>query len=68
MACHLIEMAVLAEPSDKVFEVRAKLWEARANEQTGTIARNVMMHASYASRVRRIDMAAEDAGLGLAAA
>lgn len=68
MACHLIEMAALAEPSDEVFDVRAKLWEARANEQTGTIVRNVMMHASYASRVRRIDMAAEDAGLSLATA
>jgi len=66
MACHLIEMAVIAEPSEKVFDVRSALWEARAKEQTGTIVHNVMMHASYASRARRIDMAAEDAGLSLA--
>ena len=42
MACHLIEMAVIAEPSEKVFDVRSALWEARAKEQTGTIVHNVM--------------------------
>ena len=68
MACHLVELAVLAEPSDEVYRVRSELWEARAGEQTATMVRNVMLHASYASRVQRLDMAAEDAGLELAGA
>ena len=57
MACHLIELAVLVEPSSETFDLRAELWASRAKDQTATIVRNVMTHASLASKEHKIDMA-----------
>jgi alkyl sulfatase BDS1-like metallo-beta-lactamase superfamily hydrolase len=62
MACHLVEHAVVAEPtSAEAHEVRADIYARRAGEQESSMARNILDHAAHASRRGRRDLAGEDA-------
>lgn len=56
LACHLIECAALAEPGSKrVHELRAEIYEARANEQTASMARGIFTFAADSSRAGKRD-------------
>jgi alkyl sulfatase BDS1-like metallo-beta-lactamase superfamily hydrolase len=58
LACHLVEHAVLAAPaSSDVHAVRAEIYAARAASQESSMARNLMIHASEASKKGRRDLA-----------
>ena len=60
LACHLVEFAVLAEPtSTEAHEVRADIYERRAAPQESSMARNILRHASLASRQGRRDLAGD---------
>ncbi len=60
LACHLIEYAVLAEPaSAAAHEARAGVYAARSKEQTSSMARNILNHASLASKQGKRDLAGE---------
>jgi alkyl sulfatase BDS1-like metallo-beta-lactamase superfamily hydrolase len=60
LACHLVEFAVLAEPaSTEAHEVRADIYERRAGPQESSMARNILRHASLASRQGRRDLAGD---------
>jgi alkyl sulfatase BDS1-like metallo-beta-lactamase superfamily hydrolase len=61
MACHLVEFAVLAEPSSRLaHELRAEVYAARSAQQVSSMARNLMGHASAASQQGRRDLARRD--------
>lgn len=56
MACHLVEMACLAEPgSASAFEARARVYAARSAEQVSSMARGIFNHFAVSSRERRRD-------------
>ncbi len=58
LACHLVEYAALAAPgSAAVHRVRAGVYAARAVEQESSMARNILQHASLASRAGQRDLA-----------
>jgi alkyl sulfatase BDS1-like metallo-beta-lactamase superfamily hydrolase len=58
MACHLVEFAVLAEPSSaEAHETRSAVYAARSGEQVSSMARNILNHAAHASRAGRRDLA-----------
>jgi alkyl sulfatase BDS1-like metallo-beta-lactamase superfamily hydrolase len=58
LACHIVEYAVLAEPSSKeVHTVRAEVYAARSKEQESSMARNILNHAALASQQGRRDLA-----------
>jgi alkyl sulfatase BDS1-like metallo-beta-lactamase superfamily hydrolase len=60
MACHLVEIAVLAEPDNgDAHAVRSTVYRARAEGQTSSMARNILLHAARASEVGRRDLAAQ---------
>ena len=51
MACHLVEMAMLADPGSKpAHEARARVYESRAGEQLATMTRGIFHHAADSSR------------------
>ena len=57
MACHLIEGAALAAPnSPEVHELRAEIYEARANEQDSSMARGIFSFAASSSRHGKRDV------------
>lgn len=61
LACHLVEMAVLAYPkSTEVHELRAELYAQRAAAERSSMARNLFSHASRASQAGRRDLAEEE--------
>ena len=50
LACHLLEYAVLAEPtSTEAHEVRATVYRARSAQQESSMARNILAHAALSS-------------------
>jgi alkyl sulfatase BDS1-like metallo-beta-lactamase superfamily hydrolase len=50
MACHLLELAVLAEPgSQEAHEVRSEVYRARSGRQESSMARNILAHAALSS-------------------
>jgi len=50
VACHLLEFAVLAEPSStEAHEVRAEVYRARSDQQESSMARNILAHAALSS-------------------
>lgn len=50
LACHLLEFAVLAEPSSReAHEVRAEVYRARSTQQESSMARNILAHAALSS-------------------
>lgn len=58
MACHLVEYAVLADPSSaEAHETRSAVYAARSGQQTSSMARNILNHAAHASRQGRRDLA-----------
>jgi glyoxylase-like metal-dependent hydrolase (beta-lactamase superfamily II) len=60
LACHLVELAVLAEPaSTEAHQVRADVYEARASGQESSMARNILLHAARSSREGRRDLAGD---------
>jgi alkyl sulfatase BDS1-like metallo-beta-lactamase superfamily hydrolase len=60
LAGHLVEFAVLADPaSANVHDARAEVFAARAEEQTSSMARNILNHAAQSSRAGLRDLASE---------
>ncbi len=59
MACHLVEAAVMAAPDDEeVHRLRTEVYRNRSEEQTASMARNILNHAALASEQGRRDLAA----------
>jgi len=57
LACHIIEFAVLAEPASKeAHRLRGKIYTARSEQQTSSMARNIMGHAALASAEGKRDL------------
>jgi len=60
VACHLIEAAVLADPtSTGAHAARARIYEERAAEQESSMASNILRHAAVASASGRRDLAGD---------
>lgn len=60
LACHLIEFAVLAEPeAQEAHALRSEIYEARAQQQQSSMARNILRHAARASEQGRRDTAGD---------
>jgi len=60
MACHLVEFAVIAEPSSQdAHRLRAAIYGARAKGETSTMSRNILNHAALASEQGKRDLAGE---------
>ena len=58
LACHLIEYATLAAPdSAEVHALRREIYAARAQQQTSSMARNILNHAALASAQGKRDLA-----------
>ncbi|MGH7331950.1 MAG: alkyl sulfatase dimerization domain-containing protein [Candidatus Rokuibacteriota bacterium] len=58
LACHLIEFAVMAEPaSAAAHALRREIYQARAEQQLSSMARNLFTHAAHASDHGRRDTA-----------
>lgn len=58
LACHLVEFAVLADPSSAAaHEVRAAVYSRRASDQESSMARNILSHAGRSSERMRRDLA-----------
>jgi alkyl sulfatase BDS1-like metallo-beta-lactamase superfamily hydrolase len=53
LACHLVEMAALANPGDaRVQEVRAEVYQARRDQETSLMAKGIFGHAANESKAR----------------
>lgn len=62
MACHLVELAMLAEPGcASAHAARSRIYAARAAEQMSSMARGIFTNASESSAVNRRDRCAVDA-------
>jgi alkyl sulfatase BDS1-like metallo-beta-lactamase superfamily hydrolase len=60
MACHLVEAAVLAEPSSaEAHALRADIYSARAATYESSMARNILTHAARSSEAGRRDLAGD---------
>jgi alkyl sulfatase BDS1-like metallo-beta-lactamase superfamily hydrolase len=60
LACHLIEAAVLTEPtSAEAHAVRRRIYEDRASGEESLMARNILRHAAEASRSGKRDLAGD---------
>src|SRR4051812_37902780 len=60
LACHLVEMAVLAEPaSNVVHALRAEIYSERSATQVSSMARNILNHAALASGQGQRDVAGQ---------
>ncbi len=56
IACHVVEYAVLAEPESKAaHDLRAAIYEARAGQQTSSMARGIFTFAAASSRMGKRD-------------
>ena len=56
LACHVIEFAALAGPdSDEVHALRAEIYDARAEEQSSSMARGIFTYAADSSREGKRD-------------
>jgi alkyl sulfatase BDS1-like metallo-beta-lactamase superfamily hydrolase len=63
LACHVVEMAVLATPSSsEAHQLRTAIYRARSAEQTSSMARNILAHAAMASETQQRDRAGESGG------
>ena len=57
LACHIIEYAVLAHPeSQDAHVLRGKIYTARSEQQTSSMARNILAHAALASSEGKRDL------------
>jgi alkyl sulfatase BDS1-like metallo-beta-lactamase superfamily hydrolase len=60
LACHIVEFAVLAEPSSKeAHAVRADVYAARSKLEESSMSRNILNHAALASAQGKRDLAGE---------
>jgi alkyl sulfatase BDS1-like metallo-beta-lactamase superfamily hydrolase len=60
LACHIVEFAVLAEPSSKeAHAVRADVYAARSKLEESSMSRNILNHAALASEQGKRDLAGE---------
>jgi alkyl sulfatase BDS1-like metallo-beta-lactamase superfamily hydrolase len=60
LACHLVEYAVLADPSsDRVHATRKEIYALRSAEQSSSMARNILGHAALASEKGKRDLAGD---------
>lgn len=58
LACHLVEFAVLADPSSRAaHEARSEIYGRRAKGQESSMARNILSHAATSSQRMRRDLA-----------
>jgi alkyl sulfatase BDS1-like metallo-beta-lactamase superfamily hydrolase len=57
LACHLIEFAVLTDPSPSVHRAREAIYLQRSEEQMSFMARNLLANAARSSAVGRRDLA-----------
>jgi hypothetical protein len=56
MACHLVELAVLAVPDSKeAHQLRAEVYDARAAQQLSSMARGIFSFAAASSRLDKRD-------------
>ncbi len=61
LASHLVEYAVIADPSPAVHALRQEIYEARSKLEESSMARNILGHAARASAQGKRDLAG-DAG------
>lgn len=60
-ACHLVEYAALADPDNaEVWSLRAEVYQAHAQTQESSMARNILAHAARASAQQRRDTAGDN--------
>jgi alkyl sulfatase BDS1-like metallo-beta-lactamase superfamily hydrolase len=60
LACHIVEFAVLAEPSSReAHAVRADVYAARSKLEESSMSRNILNHAALASQQGKRDLAGE---------
>jgi glyoxylase-like metal-dependent hydrolase (beta-lactamase superfamily II) len=60
LACHLVEFAALAAPTNAdVWSVRARVYAAHSATHTSSMARNLLRHASIASEQGKRDLAGD---------
>lgn len=60
MACHLVEMAVIARPDAReAHELRAALYRARSAAAASSMERNILNHAALASEQGKRDLAGD---------
>jgi alkyl sulfatase BDS1-like metallo-beta-lactamase superfamily hydrolase len=60
LACHIVEFAVLAEPSSReAHAVRADVYAARSKLEESSMSRNILNHAALASAQGKRDLAGE---------
>jgi alkyl sulfatase BDS1-like metallo-beta-lactamase superfamily hydrolase len=60
LACHLVEMAVVAAPASRAaHELRAEIYAARAALEPSSMGRNILNHAALSSRDGRRDLAGQ---------
>lgn len=60
MACHLVEYCALADPANAdVWAVRGRIYRERSQQQTSTMARNILGHAATASEQGKRDLAGD---------
>lgn len=60
MACHLVELAVLADPSAaEVHETRAEIYAERSAGHESSMARNLLLHAAESSKQAKRDLAGD---------
>ena len=60
LACHLVEVAVLAEPTSvEAHAARTRIYEERAAGEESSMARNILRHAALASRSTKRDLAGD---------
>lgn len=61
MACHLVELTVLADPgSDAAHDLRADVYGRRAETVSSSIACHILRHAATSSRARCRDLASSE--------
>lgn len=60
LACHLVEFAVIAEPgSAAAHNLRQEVYAQRSQQQTSSMARNILNHAALASGQGKRDLAGD---------
>jgi alkyl sulfatase BDS1-like metallo-beta-lactamase superfamily hydrolase len=59
LAAHLIEYAVIVEPSAAVHALRAEVYAAFSKQQESSMARNILNHAALASAEGKRDLAGQ---------
>ncbi len=59
LACHLVEFATIAAPSQETHAVRARVYAARSKAETSSMSRNILNHAALASAQGKRDLAGD---------